>query len=132
MEIPDEGRRNLKVTGTSKGRLAEDVALLHVENLGWEVLTTRFRTPAGEVDILAWDQGCLVVIEVKARSSARYGEGLEAVGPRKVRRLLGAAAYWLAGLERPPVMGVRLDVIVVELDANSPRLLRHLRDVLAA
>ncbi len=122
----------MEITGASKGRLAEDVAVLHVEGLGWEVLATRLRTPVGEVDILAVDRGSLVVVEVKARSGARFGDALEAVGSAKVRRLLGAAGYWLSVSDHRAVAGVRLDVIAVDLSAGGPRLLRHYRDVLAA
>lgn len=122
----------MEITGANKGRLAEDVAVLHVEGLGWEVLATRFRAPVGEVDILAVDRGSLVVVEVKARSGARFGDALEAVGSAKVQRLLGAAGYWLAVSNHKAVTGVRLDVIVVDLGVGGPRSLRHYRDVLAA
>lgn len=120
----------MQKSAVGKGRIAEDIALGHVRALGWQVLGTRVRTAAGEIDILARENGVLVVIEVKARTGARHGDCLEAVGPAKVRRLLGAALCWLSAAGPRVPARVRVDVIAVGLCGGVPLWLRHHRDVL--
>jgi putative endonuclease len=51
-------------------------------------------------------------VEVKARSSARYGRGAEAVGPAKRRRLVRLARLFLAARGTPPAR-IRFDVVEV-------------------
>ncbi len=117
------------VSGSVKGREAEDLAVAFLEGLGWEILATRVRTAAGEVDILARDGDDLVAVEVKARSGRGHGTGLEALGSGKVRRILGAVAVWCSRQEHMPA-SVRLDVVSVGLRHGEPIRLRLDRDVL--
>ena len=69
------------------GRYGEDLAVAHLERQGMTILARNWRCELGEVDVIARDGARLVVCEVKTRSSERYGSPVEAVGPRKVRRL---------------------------------------------
>jgi putative endonuclease len=88
------------------------------------------RTPLGELDLICRTLSEIVIVEVKARSGTEYGEALEAVGPKKARRLRAAAVWWLSerGLYPCPV---RFDVVVVRLDGEGvPRSLHHFRNVL--
>lgn len=74
--------------------------------------------------------GQVIVVEVKARCGDAYGDGLEAIGPRKARRLRAAALWWLAERGRFPC-AVRFDAVVVLLDASGqPRSLQHLKDII--
>jgi putative endonuclease len=74
----------------------------------------------------------MVIVEVKARSSEEYGTALEAIGPRKARRLRAAAMWWLAGRGLLPC-AIRFDVVVVTLDGRGrPRSLHHIKDVMWA
>lgn len=66
--------------------------------------------------------GVVAFVEVKARASARYGSGLEAVDGRKQRRLRSVAGRWLA--QAPEHFGeVRFDV--VEVDRSGRLALHH-------
>ena len=79
---------------------------------GYDVLERNFRTKLGEIDIVARDRDTLVFVEVRARSSLRFGRAAETVGPRKRRKLLKTAqAYALARRLDCPM---RFDVIAVE------------------
>lgn len=90
------------------------------------------RTPLGELDLICRQGAEIVVVEVKARCGEAYGTALEAIGPRKARRLRAAAAWWLSDRELFPC-AVRFDVVVVALDGQGlPRSVQHLRDVLGA
>jgi putative endonuclease len=120
------------VDRTARGRTGEQVAALFLSERGYRVLASNQRTPLGELDLICRGLTDVVIVEVKARSSEEYGEALEAIGPRKARRLRAAAAWWLAdrGLFPCPV---RFDAVVVVLDGQgSPRSVHHLKNILEA
>jgi putative endonuclease len=54
---------------------------------GYEILARNWRTKGGEIDIVAVLDDVVVFVEVKARSSARFGTGLDAITPAKMARL---------------------------------------------
>jgi putative endonuclease len=54
---------------------------------GYEILARNWRTSGGEIDIVAALDDVVVIVEVKARSSARFGTGLDAITPTKLARL---------------------------------------------
>jgi putative endonuclease len=116
------------------GRYGERVALRHLESAGWAVLDRNWRSPErecpGELDVVARDGTSLVVVEVKTRRGRRYGTGVEAVTPAKLRRLRRLAGVWLATCRgADPPDEVRIDVVSVELGpAGAPRV-EHVRGV---
>ena len=84
---------------------------------------------SGEVDIVARDGDCLVLCEVKTRRSGRAGSALEAVTPRKVRRLRGLAAEWLQAHPGVSPPRVRLDVVAVTVAERGAARVEHVRGV---
>src|SRR4051812_7990380 len=74
------------------GDRGERVAARHLSRQGLRVLVRGYRTPLGEVDLVARDGDVLVFVEVKAR---RQGQPAEAVTPEKQRRLTLAALRFL-------------------------------------
>ena len=99
-----EGRRGAE----RKGRRAEYLAALAYMSRGFQVIARRFRTPLGEIDLVAKRGDLLVFAEVKAR--ARDDDAVEAVSARARRRIEGAARTFLA--HRPDLAnaGVRFDI----------------------
>ena len=63
----------------------------------YTILARNYRTPFGEVDLIAQKDGVLVYVEVKYRSSNDYGDPLEAVDRRKQRQICKVANYHYAG-----------------------------------
>ncbi len=63
----------------------------------------------------------LVFVEVKARSSERFGTAFEAVTTRKQRRIISAARHWIASKKLQDV-AVRFDVVAVDMNARPPTL----------
>ena len=74
----------------------------------------------GQIDIIACQEGTYLFVEVKRRSSGKYGAPIAAVTPAKARRILRAASLYLAmhGLSDQPV---RFDVIEL-----LPGTVRHI------
>jgi putative endonuclease len=92
------------------GRLAEWTAMAYLICKGYRILGHRLRTPHGEVDVAAWKDRTLVIVEVKAR--ATYDDGAYAVTPRAQTRI-ARAAQSLAGRWRLTSAPIRFDLVVV-------------------
>lgn len=93
------------------GRRAETFAVLWLRLKGWRILARRYRTPVGEIDIVARRRGMLAFVEVKARGSAELG--MEALAPAQARRVRRAAEAWIAGHPGHDRLTLRFDLIVV-------------------
>ncbi len=114
---------------TTRGRAAEDFAASYLEGKGYRVLARNQRTPVAELDLVCIWGDCLVVVEVKARRSARFGSGWEAMEGDKTRRLRAGAHCWLSA-KGYPAGHVRFDLIEIGLDEwGTPVTLRHQRDL---
>jgi len=87
---------------------------------GYRILGHRLRTPYGEVDVAAWKDNVLVIVEVKARKT--YDAGAYAVTPMAQQRI-ARAAQTLAGRWRLTSAPIRFDLVVV----GSGLLPRHER-----
>lgn len=91
------------------GLRAEMLAAWFLRLKGYRILAMRYRTPVGEIDIVARHWRTLVFVEVKARSSAEeYGMALEAVNTRRISR---AANHYLAHRRLSIDTDMRFDVI---------------------
>ena len=101
------------------GRSGEDRAAAWYEAAGYEVLERNWRSRLGELDLVCRRGGLVVICEVKARSSDRFGSPLEAVGERKRQRLRRLAALYVAsaGGERRTAQ-VRFDVAVADASGH--------------
>jgi len=82
---------NLKQVGAS----GEDLAAAHLKKQGYKILERNYRTPLGEIDLIARHRGVLVFIEVKTRRSSKFGSPQEAVHPAKQERYRNLASYYL-------------------------------------
>ena len=84
---------NKRTIGTEYETMAARYLCTH----DYTILARNYRTPFGEVDLIAQKDGVLVYVEVKYRSSNDYGDPLEAVDRRKQRQICKVANYHYAG-----------------------------------
>jgi putative endonuclease len=111
---------------TEMGRRGEDAAAAYLERIGITVEERNWRCPVGEIDIVAREDGCLVLVEVKTRRSERAGTPEEAVSPTKQRKLIRLAQAYIQR-SSVPADSVRFDVIAIRVLAQERALLRHYR-----
>ncbi len=102
------------------GGAAEEAAARFLAHRGLEIVARNYRTRFGEIDLVARDGATLVFVEVRMRSSARYGGAAASIGLRKRARIEAAARQYLARLGREPAC--RFDVVT--LDGAGPAWLR--------
>ncbi|MFZ4516814.1 MAG: YraN family protein [Microthrixaceae bacterium] len=95
------------------GAHGEALVARRYEREGYRVLARNWRCAVGELDLVLARGDLVVVCEVKTRASARFGSGLEAVGPDKQRRLRRLAAIWVATAAPFRPGSVRIDVAAV-------------------
>jgi putative endonuclease len=100
-----------RIAAFRHGISAESKASALLLMKGYRILARRFRSPVGEIDIVARRRGVLVFIEVKAR--ARYEDAAEAVTEQQRRRIVAGAEYWLASHPKEGQGDIRFDVVIV-------------------
>jgi putative endonuclease len=77
------------------GDAAETAACAHLAAAGCTIVARNVRFREGELDVIARDGETIVFVEVRLRSSARFGGAGASVDGFKQRRLLRAAQHWL-------------------------------------
>ena len=93
------------------GLSAESRAAAFLVAKGYRIVARRWRSPAGEIDIVARRRGTLVFVEVKAR--ATLDDAAEAVIVSQRRRIIAAAEAWLATHPDHGNSDIRFDAVLV-------------------
>jgi putative endonuclease len=112
------------------GALGEQLAVDHLTSLGLRVLARNWRCRYGELDVIAAeaDGRTVVFVEVKTRTTDKFGGLAEAVTPDKVHRLRRLAGLWLASQDTHWT-NVRIDVVGVRIGQRPTPEISHLRGV---
>jgi putative endonuclease len=98
------------------GRRGEKLVLEYLEKKGCKILQKNYRTPFGEADIIAMDGDEIAFVEVKTRTSDKYGTPAEAVVKKKRQTYQKIAKwYWMQTGEEP---NARFDVAEVYADGR--------------
>jgi len=107
-----------RVAAFRTGLSAESRAAAFLMAKGYRILAKRFRTPHGEIDIVARRRNLIVFIEVKARAS--LDEAAYAVTLRQQQRIIDAAQGWLMAHPEHADFELRFDAMLI-----APRRLPH-------
>jgi putative endonuclease len=103
-----------------KGLWAESLGAAYLAVKGYRILARRYKTPVGEIDILAEKGGVIAAVEVKARD--RMEDAMTAVTPHSRGRIERAALHYIAGHPQYAGRSIRFDVITIKL----PFFIRHI------
>jgi putative endonuclease len=99
------------------GALGEQRALEHYARLGFRQLDRNYRTRAGEIDLVVADARTTVFAEVKTRRVGRLDPAVT-INRRRRNRMRALAVAWLAAHpDRPRTAAVRIDAVIVVVDA---------------
>ena len=93
------------------GLSAESRAAALLIAKGYRIVARRWRSPVGEIDIVARRRRTLIFVEVKARLT--HDDAAEAVIARQQRRIVAAAEAWLASHPDDINYDMRFDVGLV-------------------
>lgn len=108
------------------GQKGETLAQQHLESLGFKILAKNWRTGRAEVDIIAQDGNIIVFVEVKTRSSDRFGPPEFFITPQQQRMLAGAASVYCEKIDHPGE--IRFDVVSIILRDDGKTKLEYLKD----
>jgi putative endonuclease len=100
-----------RVAAFRLGLSAESRAAMLLIAKAYRILARRWKTPFGEVDIVARRRRDLVFVEVKARDN--FDDAAEAVTERSKQRIVSAAELWLAHHQADAECFIHFDVILV-------------------
>lgn len=103
------------------GKAGEKSAVALLEARGYKIIAENYRTPLGEIDVIAQDKDTVCFIEVKSRHSREKGLPQEAVSMRKQRQISKSALIYL---KKHKLMNrkARFDVVSVIGGQDSLRL----------
>jgi putative endonuclease len=109
-----------RVAAFRTGISAEARAVAWLSAKGYRILARRFRSPYGEIDIVARRRNLIAFVEVKARAS--IDDAAWAVTPRQQQRIINAAQAWLMAHPEHSEFELRFDAMLIA----PKRLPRHL------
>ena len=96
------------------GILGEKLAADFLQKRGYNIRQTNYRSPDGEIDIVAEHKDYLVFVEVRTRRSQQFGSPEESITPAKMEKLRAVAAHYLQSHDNLP-SSWRIDVVAIEL-----------------
>jgi len=98
-------------SGYARGLVAEQMAAWWLRFKGYRIVARRYKTPLGEIDLIARRGSVLAFVEVKARPTLEAG--LEAIAAEGYRRIEAAADLYIARHPRLADLTLRFDLVVV-------------------
>ncbi|HWR59904.1 MAG TPA: YraN family protein [Thermodesulfovibrionales bacterium] len=104
----------------------EDLAADFLKGKGYRIIARNYKTPIGEIDIIARDRGTLVFAEVKTRAVGSFGHPFESVTPRKREKLRKLALYYLKNVCKKEVPS-RFDVLSIRAGSSEDEI-EHIVD----
>ena len=109
-----------KIKAYKHGHIAEQLAAIFLMLKGYRILKRRYKTPVGEIDLVAQKRNTLVLVEVKMRRDPTAA--LESITHKNQGRVAQAAQYFLSAHPGYCALDVRFDAIVM----GWPFYWRHL------
>jgi putative endonuclease len=114
------------------GARAEQLALEYLQARGLTIVERNYRRRLGEIDLVALDNGVLVIAEVRTRSSDAFGGAAASVDGRKQRRIIRAAEQLLQRHRDYAALPVRFDVLIVTGPVSAAPAVQWLRHAFEA
>ena len=100
-----------KLAAYKRGHRGEWLAALALSLKGFRILARRYRTPAGEIDLIARRGNLIIMVEVKARPTLLAA--MEAINVTAERRIEAAADLWLSRRSDYAKLSVRFDLVAI-------------------
>ncbi len=106
------------------GNEGEELAVSYLESKGYLILDRNYYFERAEVDIVAYDETCIVFVEVKKRATDDFGKPAEFVTESKIENLYKAAEAWIYE-RKMDTAPARFDVIAITQQNNEAPDIKH-------
>ncbi|MFZ6023522.1 MAG: YraN family protein [Bacteroidota bacterium] len=117
----------MQTSNIETGQLGEDIAAGFLANKGYSIVERNWRCKHWEVDIIAFKHKKLHFIEVKTRSSMRFGKPEESITREKMTHLKNAAEAYQ--YQHPEWKYLQFDVIAITLVNGITKEIYLIEDV---
>lgn len=97
-------------SGTSKGRVGEQLASKYLSSAGFKIIDKNFHSSFGELDIIATKSSTIYFCEVKTRWGLRYGYPEESVNIKKLNKIKKTIDYYLY---KNKILNQKIKIIVI-------------------
>lgn len=108
---------NKEINKAMQGKLAEDRALVYLQQQGLVCVTRNYACRLGEIDLVMKEGPLLVFVEVRLRTNSNFGGAAASVSPAKQQRLWRTAEHYLMRYRTQPTC--RFDVVAIDGDKLS-------------
>jgi len=110
------------------GKFGEELAINFLIQKGYKIIEKNFLCKQGELDIIAKNENEIVFVEVKTRTSIKYGNPIEAVNKIKIKHMYNSAQFYLYknGLQNS---FVRFDIIEIYIK-NKYCYIKHHKQII--
>ena len=108
------------------GQRGETLAAAYLSNRGYKILHRNWRCAGGELDLIVEKEQTLIFVEVRSRSSHRFGTPEVSITPAKQTRLIELSYAYLQQ-EQPSHPNWRIDVVAIDLNTTPPNI-NHLEN----
>jgi putative endonuclease len=108
------------------GRWGEDMAADYLSHKGYDIIERNWRSGHRDIDIIAWDGGTLVIVEVKTRRNRLFADPEWAVDYKKLQSLRIAANHYIKFHHVDNE--VRLDVVTVTGTPETDHKIEHIEN----
>ncbi len=109
------------------GLRSERLAARYLRQLGWRIIAANVRTWRHELDLIAWDDPEVVIVEVRSTESHDLESIALSITADKQRRISQAAVEYLHAHRLLGVVGVRFDVLLIGWPHRGTPIVRHIR-----
>ena len=110
------------------GKWGEEQAKQYLLRLGFKLLNQNWKNRTGELDLIMLDQEILVFIEVRTKSSTRFGSSIESITPQKKKKLKIMANHYLQ-YKNYWDKEVRFDLIAIDNYHNKLKI-THIKEII--
>lgn len=118
----------------SIGKWGEELAARYLEQKGYSIIFRNWKSPYGELDLIALKDGTVTIVEVKTRTSKHFGWPEEAVTPLKQEHLMNAGMFFLDEHPEFTEQHWQIDVIAILIESLIDRSyqLKHYENAVAS
>ena len=106
------------------GEKGEELAVQFLQKMGYEIIETNWREQKFEVDIIAIDEGEIVFVEVKTRSTSAFGNPEDAITETKQQHLINGADFYIQ--QKEVDLECRFDVISI-IENKKEQTINHIK-----
>ncbi|MFN3995006.1 MAG: YraN family protein [bacterium] len=107
----------------SKGKFFEDLAVEFLKSKGYKIISTNFRSPFGEIDIIAMKNNCLIAFEIKGGKNP-----FERINPHKIQKITQTLEYFIQN-QKPKFKTLQIDAIFVYHKSNEELAFEHVENI---